>query len=73
MITILVDPRPERDTGSPAGNIAAFRRPALVALILLTLTGCGLKGDLYLPDDPTAVVPPATVEDDSDAENEDAA
>lgn len=46
---------------------AALRALSVALLALLLLGGCGLKGDLVLPEDG-----PAQADDERDAEDEDA-
>jgi len=45
-----------------------MRLPTLASALLLavTLTGCGQKGPLYLPDEPAAEAPPAADAADED-------
>ncbi|WP_376696727.1 LPS translocon maturation chaperone LptM [Wenzhouxiangella sp. EGI_FJ10305] len=43
----------------------------LLAVVVLASTGCGLKGDLYLPEDETATAPPQAAEDGEDVEKSD--
>ena len=38
----------------------------LLAAATLTISGCGLKGDLYLPESESTVPPPDAPEDESD-------
>jgi len=44
---------------------------ALLCVAAIAVTGCGLKGDLYLPDQDTSAVPESPEEQQEEKKNDD--